>query len=189
MNPTLGRGLSRSASKRARSTDSQRSLSNPPVPKASRTEDEEEEQVSQGDTSVPAFLRQSKVGKRVYRAAYARRRPHTAAAGKEILTDDQQEIRTKFEELEWQQQLRIAHGRTDPSSQWVQKTTSQVKLRNRYLNVQPWEKSRVHLNVAEGQCDYINASPISLIDPRTNVETVYIAAQVSLVPIIFLIAT
>ncbi len=64
MNPTLGRGLSTSASKRARSTDSQRSLSNP-VPKASRTENEEDEQEqeSQGDTSVPAFLRQSKAGK------------------------------------------------------------------------------------------------------------------------------
>ena len=62
MNPTLGRELHTSASKRARSTDSQRSLSNPPVPKASKT-DEEEEQESQGDASIPAFLRQSKAGK------------------------------------------------------------------------------------------------------------------------------
>ena len=60
MNPTLGRGLNTSASKRARSTDSARSLSTPPVPKASKTEDEEDEQA---DASVPAFLRQSKAGK------------------------------------------------------------------------------------------------------------------------------
>lgn len=38
----------------------------------------------------------------------------------------------------------------------------------------------MHLRVAEGQCDYINASPISLKDPRTGIETTYIAAQVSL---------
>ena len=63
MNPTLGRELQTSASKRARSTDSARSLGDPPVPKASKTEDEEDEQETQGDTSVPAFLRQSKAGK------------------------------------------------------------------------------------------------------------------------------
>ncbi len=70
MNPTLGKGLNRSASKRARSTDSQRSLNHTPNPKISKTEDEEEEgeeddeeQQSQDDISVPAFLRQSKAGK------------------------------------------------------------------------------------------------------------------------------
>lgn len=57
--------------------------------------------------------------------------------------------------------------------------TPQVKFRNRYLNVQPWERSRIHLKVAEGKSDYINASPISLRDPRSGVETTFIAAQVS----------
>ena len=106
--------------------------------------------------------------------------PHIATIGIPIFTNDRKEIHTKFEELEWQQGLRIALGRADPSSQWVQETTAQVKLRNRYANVQPWQKSRVHLKVAQGQCDYINASPISLKDPHTGVVTTYIAAQVSL---------
>ena len=38
----------------------------------------------------------------------------------------------------------------------------------------------MHLRVPEGQCDYINASPISLKDSRTSTETTYVAAQVRL---------
>lgn len=53
-----------------------------------------------------------------------------------------------------------------------------MKLRNRYMNVQPWEKSRIRLKVQEGKSDYINASPISLRDPRSGTETHYIATQV-----------
>ena len=95
------------------------------------------------------------------------------------VTDSRQEIHKKFEELEWKQQLRISHGRNNPTSRWVQDETPQVKVRNRYMNVQPWEKSRVHLKVAEGQCDYINASPIVLQDLRTGIDNTYVAAQVS----------
>ncbi|KAL8827324.1 MAG: hypothetical protein Q9191_003249 [Dirinaria sp. TL-2023a] len=104
----------------------------------------------QEEPDVPAFLRQSKV-----------------------------EINTKFQELEWQQSLRIAHGRNDPSSKWTQDMTSQTRFRNRYLNVQPWDKSRIQLKVPEGKSDYINASPISLKDPKTGIETWnYIVTQV-----------
>lgn len=46
--------------------------------------------------------------------------------------------------------------------------------------MQPWLKSRIHLRVPEGRSDYINASPITLPDPRTGAETNYIATQVSL---------
>lgn len=45
------------------------------------------------------------------------------------------------------------------------------------MNVQPWEKSRIHLQVPEGESDYINASPIRLTDPRTGCVFSYIAAQ------------
>ncbi|MCJ1269794.1 hypothetical protein MMC22_009687 [Lobaria immixta] len=134
--------LSSSASKRARSQDSQRSLKSSPAIKAPGTEE------AQDDASIPAVLRQTKA-----------------------------EIHAKFEELEWQQQLRIAQGRSDPASKWVQEMTPQVRLRNRYWNIQPWERSRIHLKVAEGKSDYINASPISLRDPRSGVETTFIAAQ------------
>ncbi|MCJ1424979.1 hypothetical protein MMC29_002867 [Sticta canariensis] len=134
--------LSATASKRARSQDSQRSLNSSPAIEAPRTED------APDNTRIPAVLRQTKA-----------------------------EMHTKFEELEWQQQLRIAQGRSDPDSKWVQEMTPQVRYRNRYLNVQPWERCRIHLKVAEGKSDYINASPISLRDPRSGVETRFIAAQ------------
>ena len=60
----------------------------------------------------------------------------------------------------------------------MQDINPQVSQRNRYLGVQPWDKSRIHLKVAEGDSDYINASPITVQDPRTGVETKYIATQV-----------
>lgn len=73
--------------------------------------------------------------------------------------------------------MRIANGRLDPESPWVQDQTTPTRLRNRYGNVQPWDKSRIRLKVGEGQSDYINASPISLKDPKTEQEWTYIATQ------------
>ena len=91
-------------------------------------------------------------------------------------------VRAKFNDLVWKEKLRILQGRSDPSSQWVQDTSPNIIKRNRYSNVQPWEKSRVHLKVPQGTSDYINASPILLRDPRTGVETKFIATQVGLSP-------
>lgn len=88
--------------------------------------------------------------------------------------------RGKFQDLAWKEKLRVLQGRRDSTSQWVQDFSPQVTKRNRYGNVQPWENSRIHLKVAEGELDYINASPISLHDPLTGVETKYIATQVRL---------
>lgn len=88
--------------------------------------------------------------------------------------------RAKFQDLAWKEKLRVLQGRKDSSSQWVQDFSPQVTKRNRYGNVQPWEKSRIHLKVAEGDLDYINASPIMLHNTHTGVETRYIATQVSL---------
>lgn len=94
-------------------------------------------------------------------------------------------VRAKFNDLVWKEKLRILQGRSDPSSQWVQDTSPHIIKRNRYGNVQPWDKSRVRLKVAEGTSDYINASPILLRDPRTGVETKFIATQVCLFPLCF----
>lgn len=145
MNASFTKGLSRSASKRARPTDSPGSGASTPVPKALKTQ---EHQIASDSVSVPAFLRQSA-----------------------------SEIRAKFIDLEHQQLFRVAEGRRDPTSRWVQDNTKQTRLRNRYLNVQPWDKSRIHLQVPEGESDYINASPIALTDPRTGAVFSYIAAQ------------
>ena len=72
----------------------------------------------------------------------------------------------------------MLQGRNDPTSQWTQEVNPQVTKRNRYANIIPWEKSRIHLKVAEGESDYINASPVILRDARTGTETRYIATQV-----------
>ena len=87
---------------------------------------------------------------------------------------------SKFEELEWLQQLRISQGRSNsnPQSQWVQETSPEIKSRNRYRDVQAWANNRIHLKVPEGHCDYINASPISLHNSKTGKEERYIATQV-----------
>ncbi|KAL8960638.1 MAG: hypothetical protein Q9193_002694 [Seirophora villosa] len=145
MSSPFNKSLTRSASKRARPTDSPGSGASTPVSKALKTQGY---QTPPGDVSVPAFLRQSET-----------------------------EIKVKFHDLEQQQLFRIADGRRDPSSRWVQDNTKQTRLRNRYMNVQPWEKSRIHLQVPEGESDYINASPIRLTDPRTGCVFSYIAAQ------------
>ena len=91
------------------------------------------------------------------------------------------EINARFNELNWQEKIRIAQGRNDPESRWVQDSSAHVLQRNRYIGVQPWDKSRIHLRVTEGKSDYINASPISLQDPATGFETNYIATQVGLI--------
>ncbi|KAL8973953.1 MAG: hypothetical protein Q9197_001802 [Variospora fuerteventurae] len=145
MSSPSNQSLTRSASKRARPTESPGSGASTPVSKALKTQGS---QSPPGHVSVPAFLRQSET-----------------------------EIKVKFHDLEQQQLFRIADGRRDPSSRWVQDNTKQTKLRNRYVNVQPWEKSRIHLQVPEGESDYINASPIRLTDPRTGSVFSYIAAQ------------
>lgn len=67
----------------------------------------------------------------------------------------------------------------DPSHRWALEGDPQVKARNRYTNVQAWANSRVHLHVPEGECDFINASPIVLKDSANQTERRYIATQVS----------
>lgn len=50
--------------------------------------------------------------------------------------------------------------------------------RNRYANVDPYQKNRVKLKVPEGHCDYINASPIVLESSKSKTVTKFIATQV-----------
>jgi protein-tyrosine phosphatase len=62
-------------------------------------------------------------------------------------------------------------------SEWTRLKGPEISLRNRYPNVDSFSANRVKLLVAEGQCDYINASPIRI--PHTNGnELKYIATQV-----------
>ncbi|KAL2813493.1 protein-tyrosine phosphatase-like protein [Aspergillus cavernicola] len=89
------------------------------------------------------------------------------------------EIHEKFEELEWMQRTRIMEGSqaNDPSHRWALEVEPEVRARNRYTNVQAWANSRVHLRVPEGECDFINASPILLKDSVSLEVRRYIATQ------------
>lgn len=90
------------------------------------------------------------------------------------------EIHDKFEDLEWMQRTRLAEGilSNDPAHPWALESDPNVKARNRYINVQAWANCRIHLRVPEGECDFINASPIALKDSVTQEERRYIATQV-----------
>jgi protein-tyrosine phosphatase len=85
------------------------------------------------------------------------------------------DLHGKFVDLEWQQRNRLLLGtqHTAPSSPspWSRLTGPTIAPRNRYLNVEPYAANRIHLQVADGENDYINASPIVLGKRR------YIATQ------------
>ncbi|KAJ5351068.1 Protein-tyrosine phosphatase catalytic [Penicillium brevicompactum] len=89
------------------------------------------------------------------------------------------EIHDKFEDLEWMQRTRLAEGMlaNDLSHPWALEADPKVKERNRYYNVQAWANCRIHLRVADGECDFINASPIRLEDSVTRERRRYIATQ------------
>ncbi|KAJ5104121.1 hypothetical protein N7532_004650 [Penicillium argentinense] len=89
------------------------------------------------------------------------------------------EIHDKFEDLEWMQRTRIAEGTlsNDPTHPFALEGDPRVKARNRYFNVQAWANCRIHLRVPDGECDFINASPIVLRDTVTEEPRRYIATQ------------
>ncbi|KAJ5591097.1 Protein-tyrosine phosphatase catalytic [Penicillium hetheringtonii] len=89
------------------------------------------------------------------------------------------EIHDKFEGLEWMQKDRMTEGllSNDPDHPFALESDPRVKARNRYFNVQAWANCRIHLRVPEGECDFINASPIVLRDTLTDEERRYIATQ------------
>ncbi|KAI5284610.1 hypothetical protein KEM54_001200, partial [Ascosphaera aggregata] len=71
-----------------------------------------------------------------------------------------------------------ASSSTDPSHPYaVLQGNPEVASRDRYSNVVPFANSRIKLKVPEGQCDYINASPITLKDEDSTNTYKFIAAQ------------
>ncbi|KAI9747721.1 MAG: hypothetical protein M1815_003940 [Lichina confinis] len=124
--------------------------SGPPSHPSPSTSPPLQSSVDAGAVRLPAFLRQSKA-----------------------------EIQERFQDLEWLQRSRLLQSlqNLDPTSPWAQEQSYEVKIRNRYLNIQPWANNRIHLKVPSGQCDYINASPIVLADAKTHPKRRYIASQ------------
>lgn len=90
------------------------------------------------------------------------------------------EIREKFQDLEWRERNRLLQSQqvSEHPLPWAQEQDLGVKVRNRYLNVQPWTKNRIHLKVPPHHNDYINASPIVLTSSKTAQQKKYIATQV-----------
>ncbi|RMZ70187.1 tyrosine phosphatase [Pyrenophora seminiperda CCB06] len=66
---------------------------------------------------------------------------------------------------------------SDQPSQWARCWGNGYAIRNRYGNVDPYQSNRVHLEVPEGQFDYINASPIVLECSKSGTLLKYIATQ------------
>jgi protein tyrosine phosphatase len=100
-------------------------------------------------------------------------------------------MHAKFTDLEWQARQRLLEGLkaseqqeagVDAKSPWTRLKGDDVALRNRYLNVDPYENNRIRLNVPANESDYINASPIRLPTTKQG-EKRYVATQVSLSPI------
>lgn len=91
------------------------------------------------------------------------------------------QLDTKWNDLEWQQMHRLREGmsatETEQPSQWARCSGDPYGPRNRYMNVDPYESNRVHLEVPEGVFDYINASPITLVSTKSGTELKYIATQ------------
>ena len=88
------------------------------------------------------------------------------------------QIAARFHDLEWKQRFRLSHAMQNPDSPWRIDKSSIITARNRYMNIQPWAKSRIQLRVPSGQSDYVNASPIRLKDSKGNgTENYYIATQ------------
>ncbi|KAI5297838.1 hypothetical protein KEM56_004502, partial [Ascosphaera pollenicola] len=71
-----------------------------------------------------------------------------------------------------------ASSSADPSHPYaILHSNPEMASRDRYSNVVPFANSRVRLRVPEGQCDYINASPIQLQEEGSDQTWKYIAAQ------------
>ncbi|EGC40762.1 protein-tyrosine phosphatase [Histoplasma capsulatum var. duboisii H88] len=98
-----------------------------------------------------------------------------------FLNSSPAEIHQKFNEIDILQAARLSGAREsvagNESQKWVLENRPEILPRNRYINIQVWSHSRIHLKVPDGECDFINASPISLSHSKTGSPARYIAAQ------------
>ncbi|KAF2751661.1 hypothetical protein M011DRAFT_393329 [Sporormia fimetaria CBS 119925] len=83
--------------------------------------------------------------------------------------------------LDWEERKRLTAGSQKPEAgqqlPWARCSDYDTLGRNRYANVEPYERNRVKLQVPEGHCDYINASPIVLESTKSETVTKFIATQ------------
>ncbi|KAI5309872.1 hypothetical protein KEM55_002234 [Ascosphaera atra] len=97
-----------------------------------------------------------------------------------FLTQSEAELHSKFTELLEAEfdRMRSAEESEDPHHPFALMESSPViEARNRYQDVVPFANSRIKLKVPEGECDYINASPIKLKEEGSKKTYRYIATQ------------
>lgn len=98
------------------------------------------------------------------------------------LTQDEGILRKKFQFIQKQEDDRLREATSElvgKNSAWSLGVSIKPfnDLRNRYVNIMPYEKTRVHLNVLEGN-DYINASYVKVDVPHQSLSPgYYIATQ------------
>lgn len=89
-------------------------------------------------------------------------------------------LHSRFRFLERQEDERLREAtQPDISTRWSLgvSVASMNDSRNRYVNIMPYERNRVHLRVAKGN-DYINASYVKVDVPRQSIKPgYYIATQ------------
>ena len=96
------------------------------------------------------------------------------------LDQDDRDLLLKFKYIRQQEEARIRDGALHPrDSEWAfgVSEASYNSTRNRYSNIKTFEKTRVKLQVKNGN-DYINASHIKVeIPEQSTAATFYIASQ------------
>ncbi|CCE66145.1 hypothetical protein TPHA_0O01780 [Tetrapisispora phaffii CBS 4417] len=96
------------------------------------------------------------------------------------LKQSDRELENKFRFIQHQEDARIRDATMDPSnSKWTFGVSidDSNRYRNRYVNIMPYEKNRVKLNVYNGN-DYMNASYVKVnVSGQTMKPGFYIATQ------------
>ena len=131
--------------------------------------------VLQKSSRLPAFLCQTKDGKLYLNHV----RPNHVSELTRLFFNET-EIHRRFEELQWLERCRMADGHSSSGAFLISalEDDMEIRKRDRYPNVSPWARNRIHLSVPEGQSDDINASPILLVETKTGEKYHCIATQV-----------
>ncbi|KAF1843968.1 uncharacterized protein K460DRAFT_154977 [Cucurbitaria berberidis CBS 394.84] len=170
---TAGIPISPSSSKRSRSRDSTRSVTTSSLHTPAANTPFITPSVSANSLIIPSPTPSTPANGEQY--------PQDATPYPAFLKSSRADLNAKWNRLEWTQMERLRDSAqatgSDQPSQWARCTGEEYALRNRYVNVDPYQTNRVHLEVPEGQFDYINASPILLESTKSKTSLRYIATQ------------
>ena len=97
------------------------------------------------------------------------------------LNQSDKELNQKFNSIQHEEDRRLQEtmGKLNQQSKWTLGVSVEEinDFRNRYINIMPYEKNRVHLNVEKGH-DYINASYVKVDVSQQSISSgYYIATQ------------